>query len=173
MKYFILSLLLIGCSTDKVYLPISPRTHECMVCGLKTNNYKNDCNEFINKFNLTMMMYEEVAHREICPLVNGYKVVFLDVDNGIFLVNHKPMQGATDVENKVMLLGSTKALSHEIGHILDHADKVPQIDSANHKDWDKKGYCQIGLLSGENIRCRGLGENYKNTFLYNLKTLEN
>lgn len=169
MRYALL-LLLCACTvryqvnTNEVAIPILPNVgiHCATGCGLLVTNIQHaeEC-KYLDEWESAYITAFARAHQNACKAVEGWKVVLVDGENNAFFINHKPVSGSTVCDSKMIFLatkpfGFKSALPHELGHVLDCTNGVPQADSHKHLGWKNKGYCEaIDASSTLHLACEG------------------
>lgn len=158
MRSLLPALLLASCAHN-IVIPVFGPTKECRTpCGMVNQNYQGDCKDIDEYERRAVIAFSEDNFNKdspICRVLDGWHLAFVDAENGVFEVGHKKYaRGATILDSKLILLGTVKALPHEIGHVLDIAGGATQEQSSKHERWRVRGYCfAIRIASATDLKC--------------------
>ena len=99
-------LLLIGCvGTRDTVIPLLPDNRGCLTdTGLRTTNYPGKCEDFqyeLSHSDVYFSAYTKASglEQDVLKASSTWKVLFVDADNGGFLINHKAVEGAKKSSN--------------------------------------------------------------------------
>jgi hypothetical protein len=173
MRWTLVTLLAVsGCvvrlSTNEVAIPVLPTRGiaACVTaCGLDVVNPQEpgDCEQVDDWESVYITAFARTG-QNLCRAEEGWRVILVDGENGAFVVNHQPISGTTVCDDRIIFLatkpyGFKSALPHELGHLLDCTNGVPQADSHRHLGWRERGFCEAIDASGTlHLACEGGGE---------------
>ena len=155
---FLLLIIVTGCAHD-IVIPVFANSKKCVTpCGMVSENYQGECKDIDEYEHRAVVAFSEDNFSQsspVCEALAGYHLVFVDGENGTFeTARHKWARGATDYSSKLILLGTVRAIPHEVAHVLDRNSGASQEQSAKHAGWRERGYCfSIKISSGLDVQC--------------------
>ncbi len=149
--------------TDETAIPVLPPTVSCVTpCGLSIDNLPaGECDALKAYEKEVVASFQESAKdRDVCQSLQGWRLVMVDADNGVWKAGRYWVHGATVCDDKLTFLGEApvsrrSALAHEVGHILDCRSPGPKPTAMHqHDGWKDRGYCEaIKRASDLDIPC--------------------